>query len=86
MRTYLIRVAYDGTNFSGYQVQRQGERTVQAVLERALLELHGHAVSTVVAGRTDSGVQFNVLAHNTIRGAAGASILNGELLAAEGWL
>ncbi|MFW5693574.1 MAG: tRNA pseudouridine(38-40) synthase TruA [Alkalispirochaeta sp.] len=56
MRTFLIRVAYDGTDFSGYQVQRQGERTVQAVLERALHELHGHPVHTVVAGRTDSGV------------------------------
>ncbi len=56
MRTYLIRVAYDGTEFSGYQVQRQGERTVQSVLEHALRELHGHPVSTVVAGRTDSGV------------------------------
>jgi tRNA pseudouridine38-40 synthase len=56
VRTFLIRVAYDGTDFSGYQVQRRGERTVQSVLERALHELHGHPVSTVVAGRTDSGV------------------------------
>ncbi|MEX2445356.1 MAG: tRNA pseudouridine(38-40) synthase TruA [Alkalispirochaeta sp.] len=56
MRTFLIRVAYDGTDFSGYQVQRQGERTVQSVLEHALQALHGHPVATVVAGRTDSGV------------------------------
>ena len=48
----------------------------------------GDGMGIAVGGiqRTDSGVQFNVLAHNTIRGAAGASILNGELLAAEGWL
>lgn len=32
------------------------------------------------------GVKFVVLGHNTIRGAAGASILNAELLAAEGCL
>ncbi len=56
MRTFLIRLAYDGTDFSGYQIQRRGERTVQAVLERALHALHGHPVATVVAGRTDSGV------------------------------
>jgi aspartate-semialdehyde dehydrogenase len=32
------------------------------------------------------GVKFVVLTHNTIRGAAGASLLNAELLAAEGCL
>jgi aspartate-semialdehyde dehydrogenase len=35
---------------------------------------------------TPGGVAYNVLAHNTIRGAAGASILNGELLVEEGWI
>jgi len=30
--------------------------------------------------------KFVVLGHNTIRGAAGASILNAELALAEGWL
>ncbi|GGC45637.1 aspartate-semialdehyde dehydrogenase [Haloferax sulfurifontis] len=35
---------------------------------------------------TDHGVKYNCLAHNTIRGAAGASVLNGELLAQEGWI
>lgn len=35
---------------------------------------------------TAFGFQFNCLAHNTIRGAAGASLLNGELLAENGWI
>jgi len=35
---------------------------------------------------TTDGVQFNCLAHNTMRGAAGASVLNGELLAEHGYL
>ncbi|NHN41106.1 aspartate-semialdehyde dehydrogenase [Halorubellus sp. JP-L1] len=35
---------------------------------------------------TPAGVQYNCLAHNTIRGAAGASVLNGELLSRDGWL
>jgi aspartate-semialdehyde dehydrogenase len=30
--------------------------------------------------------KFVALGHNTVRGAAGAAVLNGELLAAEGWL
>ena len=35
---------------------------------------------------TDGGVQFDCLAHNTMRGAAGASVLNGELLLKRGYL
>ena len=35
---------------------------------------------------TGDGVQFNCLAHNTMRGAAGASVLNGELLLEHGYL
>lgn len=47
----------------------------------------GHGMSVVV-GRVRSdpvlGYKYVVLGHNTIRGAAGASLLNAELLAAEG--
>jgi aspartate-semialdehyde dehydrogenase len=32
------------------------------------------------------GIRFVALGHNTIRGAAGAAILNAELLVAEGWI
>ncbi|MFB6354380.1 MAG: aspartate-semialdehyde dehydrogenase [Halobacteriales archaeon] len=32
------------------------------------------------------GLKYNCLAHNTIRGAAGASVLNGELLVEDGWI
>ena len=32
------------------------------------------------------GIKFAALGHNTIRGAAGASVLNAELLMVEGWL
>jgi aspartate-semialdehyde dehydrogenase len=32
------------------------------------------------------GWKFVLLGHNTIRGAAGAAILNAELLLAHGWL
>ena len=57
MRTLKLTVEYDGTEFSGFQRQGQGERTVQSVLEAALgqlspreeILLHG-------AGRTDIGV------------------------------
>jgi tRNA pseudouridine38-40 synthase len=55
-RTIKLTLAYDGTDFCGWQTQKQGERTVQAVLEQALHAIHGHEVKTHAAGRTDSGV------------------------------
>ena len=46
----------------------------------------GMAVAAGGVQATSHGVQFNCLAHNTMRGAAGASVLNGELLLEEGYL
>ena len=46
----------------------------------------GMAIATGGVEPTSGGVQFNCLAHNTMRGAAGASVLNGELLVEEGYL
>jgi aspartate-semialdehyde dehydrogenase len=47
---------------------------------------NGMAVATGGIQETEGGLQFNCLAHNTMRGAAGASILNGELLLENGYL
>ncbi|MFC7057565.1 aspartate-semialdehyde dehydrogenase [Halovenus salina] len=46
----------------------------------------GMAVAAGGLRSTDGGLQFNCLAHNTLRGAAGASLLNGELLAEKGYI
>jgi aspartate-semialdehyde dehydrogenase len=46
----------------------------------------GMAVSAGGFRETTEGVQYNCLSHNTLRGAAGASVLNGELLLREGYL
>jgi len=51
----LLRVAYDGAEFAGWQLQRE-RRTVQGELERALGELFGEPVRVHGAGRTDAGV------------------------------
>ncbi|WP_435063839.1 aspartate-semialdehyde dehydrogenase [Halobaculum sp. EA56] len=50
--------------------------------------MRGDGMQVVAGGvqTTPAGVKYNCLAHNTIRGAAGASLLNGELLANEGWI
>jgi len=50
-----LGVEYDGTRFSGWQVQ-PSQITVQGSLERALSLVANHPVKTVAAGRTDSGV------------------------------
>jgi aspartate-semialdehyde dehydrogenase len=46
----------------------------------------GMQISAGGIQQTESGLKYNCLAHNTIRGAAGASVLNGELLVREGWV
>jgi len=55
MRRLRLTLEYDGGAFHGWQLQAEG-RTVQGVLEAALLEVTGEAVRLVAAGRTDAGV------------------------------
>ena len=52
---YRITLAYDGTNYCGWQAQR-GQPTIQAVLNESLHKLEGAPVITHGAGRTDTGV------------------------------
>ena len=55
MRRLLLLTEYDGTHFAGLQRQREGLRTVQGELERALPGI-GALPKAVAAGRTDAGV------------------------------
>lgn len=55
MALYKIILAYDGTDFFGFQRQSEG-RTVQASLESALREIGWEDSSIIAAGRTDTGV------------------------------
>lgn len=50
-----MTVAYDGTEFAGFQVQ-PGRRTVQGTLEDGLARVLGEGVRVDGAGRTDAGV------------------------------
>ena len=55
MARYQLRLAYDGTDYFGFQ--RQGNtRTVQSVFEAVLRELGWEEESILFAGRTDTGV------------------------------
>ena len=51
----VLRVAYDGSAFAGFQRQPQA-KTVQGTLEAAASQILGHPVGLQGAGRTDVGV------------------------------
>ncbi len=55
MTRFRIDLGYQGTHFHGWAKQPH-LRTVQATLEEGLARITGEEVTTVVAGRTDSGV------------------------------
>jgi tRNA pseudouridine38-40 synthase len=55
MAFFKLTLAYDGTEFSGWQWQPD-RRTVQAEVERAWMEITGESVRVTAAGRTDAGV------------------------------
>ena len=55
MKRVMLTVAYDGTNYHGWQIQPNGE-TIEGVLNRCLSELLGEKIEVVGASRTDSGV------------------------------
>ncbi|MDR2193688.1 MAG: tRNA pseudouridine(38-40) synthase TruA [Treponema sp.] len=62
-RNIKVMIAYDGTDFSGWQTQKNSGargggviRTVQGCIEEALQKLHKHPVSLTGSGRTDAGV------------------------------
>jgi tRNA pseudouridine38-40 synthase len=54
-RVVGVRIAYDGTDFAGYQIQPE-QRTVQAEIEKGLARLFGEPLRVASAGRTDAGV------------------------------
>jgi tRNA pseudouridine38-40 synthase len=54
-RGVKLTLAYDGTDFSGWQRQRS-DRSVQGEVEKALERMHGHPVALTGSGRTDAGV------------------------------
>jgi len=65
---YFIKLSYRGTNFHGWQIQ-ENAHSVQAELNRALSLLLKEDISTLGAGRTDTGVhaKFFVAHFDTVR-------------------
>lgn len=55
MKRYMLEVAYDGTNYCGWQVQ-PGKATIEGELNKALSDLLKQEIEVIGASRTDSGV------------------------------
>jgi len=61
LKTFCIRIAYEGTAYAGWQVQPDAA-TIQGCLERAAEEVNGEHSSVLGAGRTDAGVHADAQA------------------------
>ena len=55
-RNIRLTVAYDGTNYHGFQRQRPPVVAVQNVLEAKLQTVFGDSIELAASGRTDAGV------------------------------
>ena len=55
MKRIKLTIAYDGTNYCGWQVQPNGI-TIEEVLNKTLSKLTGENILVIGASRTDSGV------------------------------
>ena len=55
MPRILLTVAYDGTEYHGWQIQDNGD-TIEGELNRAIEQLTGEVTEVIGASRTDSGV------------------------------
>ena len=66
-RRILLRVAYDGTNYHGWQVQPNA-KTIEGELNRILTQLTGEEIQVTGASRTDAGVHAlgNVAVFDTL--------------------
>jgi tRNA pseudouridine38-40 synthase len=75
VRTITLLLAYDGTDFIGWQRQAVGP-SVQGAVEDALARIEGSPVAVAAAGRTDAGVH----AAGQVASAEVTSVLDGRTL------
>ncbi|MFH1355174.1 MAG: tRNA pseudouridine(38-40) synthase TruA [Candidatus Omnitrophota bacterium] len=55
-RNLKLRIEYDGTDYAGWQVQKNRRKTIQETLETALRKILQEKVRIIASGRTDAGV------------------------------
>ncbi len=88
MPRFLLKFAYNGIGYKGLQIQPR-QKTIQAVVEKALKQVLCEEIKTTLSGRTDTGVhaldqlvQFTVRTEKAIKRVSDKKItlqLNGVL-------
>ncbi len=56
MQNYKLVIEYDGTDYFGWQRQKNKSKTIQETIERSLKKVTGNDITLTAAGRTDTGV------------------------------
>lgn len=63
VRNIKMVIAYDGTNYHGFQRQKNA-LSIQEVLEETMSPIFGHPIKVIASGRTDTGVHAHGQAVN----------------------
>lgn len=64
MKNIKLTIEYDGTNYFGWQKQKNNSKTIQEVLEKAIQKIVKKEVSLIGSSRTDSGVHAKGMVAN----------------------
>lgn len=90
-----LHISYDGTEFSGWQKQKAGQRTVQGEVEKCVSRLFDEPVKVIGSSRTDSGVhaRYQVLHFEVARDPRKYKLVRGinallpeDIVAHRAWL
>ncbi|MGI5999312.1 MAG: tRNA pseudouridine(38-40) synthase TruA [Lutispora sp.] len=68
MRNIRIIIEYDGTNYSGWQIQKNAP-SIQEEIQKSIKKITGEDVNLIGAGRTDAGVHAKGQTANFITGS-----------------
>ena len=58
---YFIKISFDGSNYNGWQVQKNSSQTVQQKINDGLSKVVNEKIDTLGCCRTDSGVHAKEL-------------------------
>jgi tRNA pseudouridine38-40 synthase len=83
MRNIKLTIEYDGTNYVGWQRQKNG-KSIEETIEKAIMEITGDEVRIIGSSRTDAGVHAkgqtaNFFTASKIPGLKFSSAINSKL-------
>ncbi len=80
MRNIKLTLQYDGTNYFGWQRQKNTHRTIAEIIEDSLKKILQEKIKLIAAGRTDAGVHAQAqVANFTTVSSLGTSRLSHSL-------